>query len=279
MKLYFAFLIVLMFSTLQACSNSGTGPDKKTESEKWLLTWQDEFNDSQIDMSKWTYDTGGHGFGNNEWQYYTNRSQNSFIDDTCLVIEARRESFEGSDYTSARLKTQSLAQWQYGKFEIRAKLPQGQGIWPAIWMLGSNISTVGWPACGEIDIMEMIGGSGRENTVHGTIHWKSENDEHAQFGSPFALSSGRFSDKFYTYAIEWSDQKIEWFINGIKYLEADITPAALSEFHHGFFMILNVAVGGNWPGYPDGTTVFPQRMYVDYVRVYKLNPDYTGDSE
>lgn len=272
------FLIAILINSLNACSSDkSTDPIEQNSNEKWLLVWQDEFNGTEIDESKWTYDTGGHGWGNNEWQYYTDREQNAYIDDTCLVIEARRESYEGKDYTSARLKTQNRAGWRYGKFDVRAKLPRGQGIWPAIWMLGTNIPAIGWPACGEIDIMEMIGGSGRENQVHGTIHWSDENDDHAMYGTGFQLPGGTFADDFYIYSIEWSAQKIEWSVNGVKYLEADITPASMNEFQNYFFMILNVAVGGNWPGYPDETTQFPQKMYVDYVRVYELNPDYVEE--
>jgi beta-glucanase (GH16 family) len=160
--------------------------------------------------------------------------------------------------------------FQYGSIDIRAKLPEGQGIWPALWMLGSNFPTIGWPSCGEIDIMEMIGGQGRENTVHGTVHWDN-NGQYASFGDSYSLSQGTLNDEFHVFSIVWNSQSIRWYINDIQYNQVDITPAALSEFHQQFFFIFNIAVGGNWPGSPDGTTSFPQQMYVDYVRVFQPN--------
>ncbi|MGE5811545.1 MAG: family 16 glycosylhydrolase, partial [Ignavibacteria bacterium] len=139
--------------------------------QNWQLVWSDEFDSTSINLSNWTHESGGNGWGNNELQFYTNRDVNSYIDSGKLVIKAVAENYSGRSYTSARLKTQGKRFWQYGKVESRLKLPFGQGIWPAFWMLGENITYTGWPACGEIDIMEMIGGSGRENTVHGTAHW------------------------------------------------------------------------------------------------------------
>ncbi len=231
----------------------------------YTLVWQDEFNGTSIDPSFWTYDLGNNGWGNNEWQNYTSRSENAYISDGKLVIEAKKENFGGSDYTSARLKTQGLKDFQYGRVDIRAKLPFGQGIWPALWMLGSDITTVGWPKCGEIDIMEIIGSE--PATVHGTIHW--DENGHASYGNPTTLDDGIFADEYHVFSIIWDNQKIKWLLDDVQYNVVDITPGSLSEFHHPFFFILNVAVGGNWPGYPDATTVFPQRMYVDYVRVFQ----------
>jgi len=154
--------------------------------------------------------------------------------------------------------------------DIRAALPKGQGIWPALWMLGSNFDTVSWPACGEIDIMEMIGGGGRENTVHGTVHWQNEG-KHAQFGGKTTLPSGTFSDQFAVYSITWDATSIRWFVDNKQYHVIDTTPAELDEFRRNFFFIFNVAVGGNWPGSPNTTTTFPQHMIVDYVRVFQSN--------
>jgi beta-glucanase (GH16 family) len=232
----------------------------------WRLVWSDEFNGTALDRSKWILETGGNGWGNNELQFYTDRTgsvSNARVENGHLVIEARREAFGGRAYTSARMKTS--ASWTYGRIEGRLQLPFGQGLWPAFWSLGANIGTVGWPACGETDIMEMIGGSGRENTVYGTIHW--DFNGHASFGRTF--TGPNFSQAFHVFAIEWDTQQIRWFVDGQLYNTANITINGTEEFHRPFFLLLNVAVGGNFPGNPDGSTVFPQRMLVDYVRVFQ----------
>jgi len=235
------------------------------------LLWADEF--SQADgtapnSSKWGYDLGGNGWGNNELQYYTNRTDNARIEGGELVIEAKAENFGGRNYTSARLLTKDKASWTYGRMEARIRIPNGQGIWPAFWMLGANIGSVGWPNCGEIDIMENIG---REpSTLHGTIHGPGYSGAGGISGD-YHLSGGALSDDYHVYAIEWEENRITWFIDGIQYFS--LTPGNLPGgstwvFNQPQFIILNVAVGGNWPGNPDATTVFPQRMMVDYVRVY-----------
>jgi len=190
------------------------------------------------------------------------------VDNGILTITAREESVGGRDYTSARITTQNKFDFKYGRIEARIKLPYGQGLWPAFWMLGKNFNTDGWPACGEIDIMEMVGGTGGDNTVHSTLHWEHDGG-HANYGQSHTLSSGIYADDYHIYAVEWNSQEIKGYMDDVHYFTADITPAQLSEFHNNFFMILNVAVGGDWPGPPDGTTTFPQTMEVDYVRVYK----------
>jgi beta-glucanase (GH16 family) len=246
--------------------------------QSWELVWSDEFNTTILDESSWTREVGWNdGWGNNELQYYTNRDVNSFLENGNLVIQALNENFGGKQYTSARLKTQNKQFFKYGKFEASMKLPYGQGLWPAFWMLGQNFSTVGWPDCGEIDIMEMIGGQGREKTVHGTVHWDN-NGQHAQYGGSYTLGSGIFSDDFHIFSITWDPQEIKWYVDGNLFHVFDITPQLLSEFHQDFFFILNVAVGGNWPGPPDASTEFPQRMEVDYVRVYKMATDVNDES-
>jgi beta-glucanase (GH16 family) len=246
--------------------------------QSWELVWSDEFNTATLDESSWTREIGWNdGWGNNELQYYTNRDVNSFLENGNLVIQALNENFGGKQYTSARLKTQNKQFFKYGKFEASMKLPYGQGLWPAFWMLGQNFSTVGWPDCGEIDIMEMIGGQGREKTVHGTVHWDN-NGQHAQYGGSYTLGSGIFSDDFHIFSITWDPQEIKWYVDGNLFHVFDITPQLLSEFHQDFFFILNVAVGGNWPGPPDASTEFPQRMEVDYVRVYKMATDVNDES-
>ncbi|MCB0730610.1 MAG: family 16 glycosylhydrolase [Ignavibacteriae bacterium] len=239
-----------------------------TFGQDYQIIWSDEFNGRTLDENIWIRETGGNGWGNEEIQYYTNRDTNAYIENGKLIIKALKESFQGKSYTSARLITKDNKYFKYGKIEARIKLPYGQGIWPAFWMLGQNINSVGWPACGEIDIMEMIGGGiARDNKIYGTAHW--EQNGHASYGGSYTLTSGIFADDFHTFTVEWSPQFIKWFIDGKQYHVIDITPSGLSEFHENFFIIFNIAVGGIWPGYPDSTTVFPQLMEVDYVRVYQ----------
>ncbi len=238
----------------------------------WNLVWADEFTQadgSSPDSAKWTYDIGASGWGNNELQYYTSRTNNVRIENNQLVIEARQENHLGANHTSARLKTQGKASWAYGRMEARIKIPRGQGIWPAFWMLGTNITSVGWPSCGEIDILENIG---REPTIiHGTVHGPGYSGGNG-IGGPYSLPGNAvFADEFHVYAIEWSTNQIKWFLDGVQYFA--LTPASLPGgaawvFTAPQFLILNVAVGGNWPGSPDETTIFPQRMTLDYVRVY-----------
>jgi hypothetical protein len=233
------------------------------EYEGYELIWNDEFNGNSVNTDNWKFETGAGGWGNNELQYYT--ADNASVEDGMLTIQARHEA----NYTSARMITQGKFSFKYGRVDIRALLPEGQGIWPALWMLGSNFSSVGWPTCGEIDIMEMIGGSGRENTVHGTLHW--DVDGHASTGGSYELQNGTFADEYHVFSIVWNESTITWYVNNSMYHEIDISPDHMTEFRNEFFFIFNVAVGGNWPGYPDNTTVFPQSMKVDYIRVFQEN--------
>lgn len=230
------------------------------------LVWQDEFNGTELNGENWRHETGGSGWGNNELQYY--RPENTTVKDGYLIITAKKELFQGNDYTSSRIITSGKKEFQYGRIDIRAALPKGQGIWPALWMLGSDFFTTGWPTSGEIDIMEMIGGAGRENTVHGTVHW-DHNGQYANYGKPSTLSSGTYNDTFHVFSIVWNETSIIWYVDDVQFNIIDITPAELSEFRNEFFFIFNVAVGGNWPGSPDASTVFPQHMIVDYVRVFQ----------
>lgn len=237
----------------------------------YTLSWQDEFNGSTLNLTDWNFETGAGGWGNNELQNYL--EANTSVDGGFLTIEAKDQVFNTSAYTSSRITTQGKQSFEYGRVDIRAKLPYGQGIWPALWMLGDNISSVGWPRCGEIDIMEMVGGAdagngGGDNVLHGTIHWDN-NGTKSDYGNSTTLSSGVFANKFHVFSIIWDNQKIEWYLDDVKYNSADITPSDLEEFHAKFFFIFNVAVGGNWPGSPDASTVFPQKMIVDYVRVFQ----------
>ena len=248
------------------------------DAPSWRLVWSDEFNGptgSAVDSTKWSFDLGGNGWGNNELETYTSRTANAHLQDSSLVIKAIKETYTGPDnitrnYTSARLLTKHKFSEAYGRFEARIKIPFGQGIWPAFWMLGDSIDTVHWPNCGEIDIMENIG---REpSVVHGTFHGPGYSGGNG-IGAAFTLTGGKkFSDDFHTFAVEWEPNVVRYYVDGLLYqtrTPADLPPGKTWVFDHPFFIILNVAVGGSWPGNPDATTVFPQQMLVDYVRVYK----------
>jgi beta-glucanase (GH16 family) len=239
--------------------------------EGYTLIWQDEFNGTGIDPSYWNFDIGDGcpnlcGWGNNELQYYL--AENAWVANQYLTIEAREQQYAIRNYTSAKLTTKGRFSFRYGRVDIRALLPYGQGLWPALWMLGNDIDQVGWPRCGEIDIMEMIGGSNRENTCYGTIHWHDGNG-HASYGGSRTQSSESFAEAYHVFSIIWDENKIRWFVDNEFYHEVTITDSQQTEFHQEFWLILNVAVGGNWPGNPDATTTFPQQMRVDYVRVFR----------
>ncbi len=241
----------------------------------YKLVWSDEFNGTTLDQSIWSYEigNGGNGWGNSELEYYTSRIQNCSVANGVLTITAQKESYDGFNYTSARIKTQDKFSFQYGKIEARMKLPYGKGMWPAFWMLGEDISipSVGWPACGENDIMEMIGGIGSplsDATVYGTLHW-SQNGNNASSGNHYSLSSGKFADDFHLFGVIWTAQTIQFYVDNTVYFPVNISSTAFSAFRNKFFIILNLAVGGGWPGNPDNSTVFPQTMQVDYVRVYQ----------
>lgn len=246
------------------------------------LTFQDEFNqtaNSPVDSSKWTTEIGGKGWGNQELQYYTDSIANTFHNGNgSLVIKAIRLDppltlscwYGPCQYTSGRLITKGKFDLKFGRFEARIKIPQGQGIWPAFWLLGNNIDNVGWPQSGEIDIMENIG---REpSIVHGTIHGPGYSGG-SGIGAPYTLPKNQtFAADYHVYAIEWSSKEIRWYVDGKLYqtLKPQNLPAGTTwVFDHPFFLLLNVAVGGGWPGNPDHTTTFPQMMLVDYVRVYR----------
>lgn len=231
----------------------------------YSLVWSDEFNGTSINTNNWTFEigTGSNGWGNNELQYYTNRPENARIENGNLVIEARQESYGGRNYTSARLKTQGKQTFKYGKIEARIKMPKGQGIWPAFWTLGSDITTVGWPRSGEIDIMEHVN---NENNTYGYIHWF--NNGNVSYGG--ASHTIDVTD-YHVYSIEWTPSSIKWFVDGIQFREANIANNinGTGAFHKEHFLLLNMAIGGNWPGSPNSSTAFPAKMYVDYVRVYQ----------
>jgi len=271
------FVLCLILLPISFCSKKDKNPTKSDEDdiEGWELVWNDEFDGTAIDPKKWEHEVYAHGSGNNELQYYTNRSENSFIENGSLVIQALKEHYTGPEgtreYTSARLRTLRKGDWKYGRFDIKAKLPFGQGLWPAIWMMPSESKYGGWAASGEIDIMEMLGHE--TNKVHGTLHYGGEGPNNVQSGKFYTLPHGSFAYDFHLFTMEWDTTEFRWYVDGIFYQSqtqwytaSAPYPAPFDQYFH---ILLNVAVGGNWPGDPDNTTIFPQRMVVDYVRVYK----------
>ncbi|GAB6090237.1 glycoside hydrolase family 16 protein [Spirochaeta dissipatitropha] len=267
-------ILVLIIALLILSVSCTTSDDPMGNLE---LVWADEFEGTSLDTSKWSYmhgtgeQFGLTGWGNNELQYYTDRAENIFVQDGKLHIRAVEEEYEGMQYTSARIRTLGKGDWRYGRFEIRAKLPEGQGLWPAIWMLPSDDVYGGWAASGEIDIMELVGHE--PGTVHGTLHFGGEWPHNTYSGGSYRLDSGKFSDDFNVFTLEWEEEEFRWYVNGELFrtqkrwhtLRHDF-PAP---FDQPFHLLMNVAVGGDWPGDPDSSTVFPQEMVIDYVRVYQ----------
>jgi len=258
--------------------DTGSGPAVDYTSpisyEGYSMVWSDEFDGSTLNSSNWTHEIGDGcnnnlcGWGNNELEYY--RSENTTIADGLLTITAKQESFGGRNYTSSRIKTQGKKFFTYGRINVRAKLPKGQGIWPAAWMLGESITTVSWPASGEIDIMEMVGGTiNREKTTHGTIHYSNAGGSREYTGGSTTVANGLLADAFHVYSIDWDSTSIKWSLDGVQFHSEQITSSDRTEFHENFFFLLNVAVGGDWPGAPNAETQFPQQMQVDYVRVFQ----------
>lgn len=241
----------------------------------WKLVWSDEFMADSIDTNNWNFQVEEAGRFNDEWQRYTNSNENAYISDDCLVIKANHESdTHGMDqYTSARMHTANKQFWTYGRIAARIKLPQGEGLWPAFWMLGANIDENGgdtpWPQSGEVDILELYG-SKDDGLIEANVHYADASDSHAMMGgAAFKLKQGKFADAFHIFEIEWDANKIAWFVDGEQFASMSITSEELSEFHKDFFILLNIAVGGTHAGRPDDTTVFPQYLYVDWVRVYQ----------
>jgi beta-glucanase (GH16 family) len=262
---------ILMAAIVTIIAGCEIEPKQSLPNRNFELVWSDEFEgDSGVapNAAKWKYDlgTGQNGWGNNELQTYTKNPQNISLDGSGnLVIRALKSST--GTYTSARIKTDSLFSQQFGKVEARIKTPTGSGIWPAFWMLGSNISTVSWPQCGEIDIMEQKGKF--SNITYGSIHGPGYSGGQA-ITTPYALKNDRFDNDFHLYAVEWNKTKIDFFVDG--YLFKRIIPADVPGqwvYNQPFFIILNIAVGGSFVGPPNANTPFPGSMIVDYVRVYK----------
>jgi len=251
-----------------SCDNPGE-PIPVPTPEDWSLIWQDEFDgpaEQSPDSTKWDYDIGT-DWGNDQLEYDTDRPSNVSLDgEGNLAIIARKESYLGREYTSARIVTRDLFEPFYGRIEARIKLPTGQGIWPAFWMLGNDIETVSWPQCGEIDIMEYRGQ--QPDIVYGSLHGPGYSAGNA-LSRRYTLEEGRFDTGFHNFAVEWRPGEIKWYVDSVLYLTAG--PAQVGGewvFDHPFYIILNIAVGGHFVGDPDETTVFPQTMLIDYIRVY-----------
>ncbi|MCM8538073.1 MAG: family 16 glycosylhydrolase [Lentisphaeraceae bacterium] len=248
------------------------------DSNKWQLIWSDEFNGKEIDKTKWSHvtkDTIGGGYGNNELQFYTDRAQNSYLNDGKLVIQANREKYQKYHYTSAKLESIGKADFTYGKFSFRAKLPKGKSVWPAIWMLPTDLKKYGtWPACGEIDIVELVGHE--PSRVHGTLHYGTP---HKYTGKFFDLPKGDFSEDFHLFELIWQPGKIRWFVDGKHYQTqtdwfTSASPNYPAPYDREFYLILNLAIGGRWPGSPNAQTVFPAHFEIDFARVYKYDGEY-----
>jgi beta-glucanase (GH16 family) len=253
--------------------------------DSWRLIWSDEFDGpagAGIDTNKWTAETGGNGNGNREWEFYTTNRGNAALDGHgCLDIIALKSpphtfktSFGDGSYSSARFNTRKKFSVKYGRIEARIKIPAGQGMWPAFWMLGGDIATAGWPSCGEVDIMENIGKE--PDTVHGTIHGPGYSGGQGPTAAFRLKNHEPFADAFHLFAVEWETNEIRWYVDGQLYerrTPADLPAGKKWVFDKPFFLLLNLAVGGGWPGYPDETTKFPAVMAVDYVRVYQREMD------
>ena len=271
--------ILLVITSLIACEDSKkkveTPAGNEWDLEGWELIWNDEFKNPELNLDKWSYEIGGHGWGNNELQFYTDNDSTSFIEDGNLVLRAKvvPQGTGSPDnlryFTSARLRTSGKGDWRYGRIEVKAKLALGQGIWPAIWMLPTDWMYGGWPQSGEIDIMEHVGYD--PGHVHGSIHTESYNHKiNTQRGGSLKLDS--IDTVFYVYAIEWFEDRIDFFINDDKYYSFqndNNNNFKTWPFNQRFHLLINIAVGGDWPGSPDETTNFPTEMKIDYVRVYQ----------
>lgn len=232
-----------------------------TDTSAYRLVWSDEFNGSKVNTANWNFERGGAGWGNHEKEYY--QEANARVSNGNLIIQARKEKVDTNTYTSSRMTTLGKREFTYGKIEARIKIPVGQGLWPAFWMLGANIHTVDWPACGETDIMEHINA---DSLIYGTLHW--DNNGHVSDGGKITTASPK---DYHVYAVEWDSSAIRWYLDGVKYHEVNILNNinGTEEFQKSSYIILNLAVGGDWPGQAVDDSKFPASMYVDYVRVYQ----------
>jgi beta-glucanase (GH16 family) len=259
-------IIPICILMLTSCNND----QKQTVVTKTKLVMADEFDTNGApNPGLWSYDigTGAGGWGNNELQYYTNRPQNIKVENGVLKITALKEQYLGSGYTSARILTRGKFEKKYGRIEARIKMPLGKGLWPAFWMLGANSNSVAWPQCGEIDIMEFLGNN--PTTIFGSVHGPGYYAGNA-ISKNYSLPNDRFDNDFHIFGIEWDENYINYYVDDVLYNQ--ITPAKVPGewvFNQPFYIILNLAVGGNFPGAPNSETVFPQTMQIDYIRVYE----------
>jgi beta-glucanase (GH16 family) len=254
-------LFCLTTSLYASCKkNTQTTTHILSDSIIYELMWADEFDGTTVNNQNWNFEIGGAGWGNNEQEYY--QAANATVLNGNLIITAKKEKINSNPYTSTRMTTKGKVEFTYGKVEARIMIPVGQGLWPAFWMLGANISSVNWPACGEVDIMEHINS---DSLIYGTLHW--DNNGHVSNGNKIISTPA----KYQVYSVEWDSAAIRWYIDGIKYHEVNILNNINStdEFHNPFFILLNFAVGGDWPGQTVDDSKIPARMYIDYVRVYK----------
>ena len=247
--------------------------------QDYQLIWSDEFNGTKLDSTKWSYQIGNrHGWGNHEKEYYT--SENAIVKDGYLTIIAKKENRDGFDYTSSRIRTINKGDWKYGKFEMRAKLPVGKSMWPAFWMMPTKSVYGGWPVSGEMDIMEYLGHD--STTVYGTLHYGGRPPDNKHTGKSFKLVEGDFHNQFHTFTLIWEKGKVQWLVDDSLYQTQTEWYTTAGEFpapfDQEFHIILNLAVGGDWPGYPDEFTRFPQKFIVDYVRVYQETADSTKNN-
>ncbi len=275
MKKFLLFLVIAFSGILFACNKDNDDNRNQVEiPEGYSLLWADEFDGSDLNTDYWQYETGDGtdyglpaGWGNNEKQIYTSNSDNSGIENvggvSSLAITAREDNSGG--YTSARITTRDLISIRFGRLEIRAKLPEGQGIWPAIWMLGDNIDTIAWPGCGEIDFVEVLGHE--PSVLYTSLHYTNGTNQKGDIQNVYQLPAGSFSDGYHTFTLDWTPDSLKWSLDAQQVFQTSIE-ADMKEFLRSFYLILNVAVGGNWPGDPDGTTAFPQTMYIDFVRLF-----------
>jgi beta-glucanase (GH16 family) len=265
------FLLAVALLSWFAVGNGGGA--LAAEPADWELVWSDEFDGDSVDLKKWEFEVNGDGGGNRELQYYL--TNNARVSGGQLHIEARRERYTGRDgtreYTSSRLRTRRKGDWVYGRFDVRARLPRGKGIWPAIWFLPTDQKYGGWPHSGEIDLMELLGHE--PNKVHGTLHYSEHNGRHRSHGTNTVLAAGSFADDFHVFRLDWEPGVMRWYVDDRLYQTQTNWTGRTNQFpapfNQRFHLLLNLAVGGNWPGNPDASTSFPQSMIVDYVRVYR----------
>lgn len=277
-------LVFTLLVTLSSCDNSDPAPNNDINTpEGYSLFWNDEFNEATINSANWQFETGDGtdyglpaGWGNNELQLYTSEPQNAAVvnEDGLSVLKITALKNTNDSYTSAKLVTKNLASFRYGIIEVKAKMPEGQGIWPAIWTLGDNRDQIDWPGCGEIDIAEVLGHE--PNKYYATVHYVNSENKKGETQGVYELPAGSFSSGYHVYSLSWEPEQMQFFLDGNLVKTIPITDD-MKEFKRSMYLILNVAVGGYWPGMPDNTTVFPQSMNVDYVRVFTKD-DFTPEA-